>query len=564
MPSAALQAKIAAFESLASHSPSSSLSNSPPSIIFLPKDPSTQDISQSLLETPISPTTATSLPPVVVQFTPFKAPRQTSPSPSPPNLGRKSSLIDLKDWVVEDGPSDTNHTEVTPLISAVNGHSNGSLKTSQNGISAMKGPPRIMTSLINLESPPEVKPKPKHLVSLPISNALDVPPLPPRKQSYQSLRSVASSSSLQTTANSYLYPPRPDKSPTANHVYPYLPAKLDVSLVSRNSSGHAPASSISSFHSVSLSSDTDPSTPSSLSNHIASFPVDQDHERDLSVKSHGSDSISLDESYEEVSSTSLASPATEELINLDWERATARQKPLPPKLPKRPSSSATSGISSVRPTPPRPPPPFVTPRSTPTSPITRPSSSSSSVSTLPSTHITIPPSRRMPPPSRPPDRGSTLNNGTSDITFSVNYPTYQSNQRIPPRQIPSTTLVGPSHKPRRPTPVPSAARKRYESLFDVNVIQWQKAEKQRNSTPSSLSPTETRRTRQAVGWRGLSIDLSTADEEHPNPNKAKEQTDGDEERAKQVVGSDEILEGHIVRCIWTRSGLSVARLREIW
>src|ERR1700760_4514012 len=103
MPSATLQAKIAAFESLAHRSSPSSLSSSPPSTVFVSPNHS-RDGSESLLETPISPTTASALPPTV-QFTPanaWKQPPQPSPSPSPPNLGRRTSLIDLKDWVLED------------------------------------------------------------------------------------------------------------------------------------------------------------------------------------------------------------------------------------------------------------------------------------------------------------------------------------------------------------------------------------------------------------------------------------------------------------------------------
>lgn len=512
MTAATVQAKIAAFESLAG------ISSSP----FLPPKKS-QDSSENLLETPISPTTASALPPVV-QFTPRK-PSKPSPSPSPPNLGRKTSLIDLRDWVVEDELAASHlRRPQPPSIPTRNGRHGAT----------------ITTPLINLESPPKVKPKPKHLVSKPLVGA------PSGLHARGSLRSVASSSSLHSSSTSYLFPPL---TVDRGHTYPPKPD-------SSQRPGHAPASSISSFHSVSLSSDTDPSSSTS-SQHIASFPFEQELERDLSVKSYGSDSVSLDESYEEVSSTFVASPATERLINLDWERATAHRKVRPPSLPQRPPS----GTAATKPPAPRPPPPA---RSTPASPVVRPSlSASSSTSTLANSYVVA--SRRVPPlPSRSSDRSSILSNATSDSGFSVNYATYQPNHnKTIPSLIP-TVQVASIQKVRRPTPIPPKARKRYEDLFNANVVQRRKADKRRKDKPSLLTPAEARRSRRAVGWRGLSIDLTTSGGGNFAEGKGKEVQDDSGEPVDHVVDNDETLDGRIIRCMWIRSGLDRKKLRDIW
>ncbi|KAF8350620.1 hypothetical protein F5887DRAFT_1126325 [Amanita rubescens] len=526
MSSATVQAKIAAFESLAG------LSSSPSSTVFLPAKRS-QNSSENLLETPISPTTASALPPVV-QFAPRK-PSKPSPSPSPPNLGRKTSLIDLRDWVVEDEFTASHLRRSQPLsILTRNGRHNGH---ANNG--ATDSSSQITAPLINLESPPMVKPKPKHLVSKPLAGASS------GLHARGSLRSVASSSSLHSSSTSYLYPPL---TVDRGHTYPPKPD-------SSHRPGHAPASSISSFHSVSLSS---PSTSTS-SQHITSFPFEQELERDLSVKSYGSDSVSLDESYEEVPSTSLASPATERLINLDWERATAHRKVHPPSLPRRPSSSFFGTAA------PKPPVPLPLPaRSTPAPPVVRPFlSASSSTSTLANSYI-VPSiaSRRVPPlPSRSSDRSSILSNATSDSGFSVNYATYQpSHNKTIPSSIPTVQLAS-IQKVRRPTPIPPKARKRYEDLFNANVVQRRKAEKRLKDMPPLLTPAEARRSRRAVGWRGLSIDLTTSGGGNFPESKAQ---DDSGEPVDHVVDNNETLDGRIIRCIWIRSGLDRKKLRDIW
>ncbi|KAF8798109.1 hypothetical protein BYT27DRAFT_7265219 [Phlegmacium glaucopus] len=353
-----------------------------------------------------------------------------------------------------------------------------------------------MSTDISLNSPPKPKLKPK-------------PQLPPRKP------------------ESLLYPP------------------LDRTPLNNTTSSHAPSSSISSFHSVSLSSDTDTSTPGSVSNFIATFPVDLDRTPNGN-KNHEADDISLTESYENVSTTSLASPATERLITLDWEKAMAKRKAVPPKLPKRPSSTKFAVKS------PPPPPPYPIRRvasgshSTSSLPAIKPTLSTTSSSSAIATSYTPRRIAPPPPPSRSSDRSSIVST-TTTYSLSSSSQSHQSHNLYSPSAL--------SLKIKRPTPVPLAARKRYEGVFNANVIQRRKAENRKlNEKPALLSVAEAR-SRRAAGWRGLSVDLLTATD---IPQQLDHGNNDD------IVGPDEKLEGPIVRQIWKRSRLDNSRLAEIW
>ena len=348
------------------------------------------------------------------------------------------------------------------------------------------------------------------------------PQLPPRKRSSETL----------------LYPPRQHISPTTG----------------RNLSSHAPSSSISSFHSVSLSSDTDTSTPGSVTNFIATFPIDLDQ---ASIKkNHEADDTSLTESYENVSTTSLASPATtERMITLDWEKAMAKRMTVPPKLPSRP------GLAVTKPPVKPPPPPHPSypirrvassSRLTSSSPIAKPTLSTTTTTPSSSTFATSYMPRRVappPPPSRSPDR-SSIASTTTIHSFSSSSQSPQSHSLFSPSLL--------SLKTKRPTPVPLAARKRYEVVFNANIIQRRKAEKSKlQEKPTLLSVTEPR-SRRAVGWRGLSVDLLTTNDIAQQLNHANGSA------ANDTVGPDEKLEGPIIKLIWKRSGLQNSRLAEIW
>jgi hypothetical protein len=348
------------------------------------------------------------------------------------------------------------------------------------------------------------------------------PQLPPRKRSSESL----------------LYPPRQHISPTTG----------------RNPTSHAPSSSISSFHSVSLSSDTDTSAPGSITNFIATFPVDLD-QSPIKKKNNDADDTSLTESYENVSTTSLASPTTtERMISQDWEKAMAKRTTVPPKLPNRPISTK----SPVTKTPVKLPPPSYpirrvasSSRLTSSSSIARPTTSTTITTPSSSTFATSYTPRRVapPPPSRSSDRSSIASTTT---THSIS----SSSQSHQSHNLYSTSLL--SLKTKRPTPVPLAARKRYEVVFNANIIQRRKAEKSKlQEKPTLLSVTEAR-SRRAVGWRGLSVDLLTTNDISQQLNN------GNGSAIDDTVGQDEKLEGPIIRQIWKRSGLHNSRLAEIW
>ncbi|KAG6854703.1 hypothetical protein C0991_002415 [Blastosporella zonata] len=496
MPSTAIQSRISAFESLNSSSPLKSPSLKSPSLNTPSSYPKSLN-SPSFPQKPLS-----HKPP---------PPKPVSRSPSPPNLGRKTSLIDLKDWIVDDGPSSiddrtpTQHQFVPPLI--------------------------------NLESPPRPKP------TVPAGTA---PPLPPRKPSYTSLKSVASSLSSHSVSASPHPSHRSDSLTVDHHTYP--PLKIDADSHSRNTPGHAPASSISSFHSVSLSSDTDPTTPGSAT-FISTYPMDRDPELKYASEA---DTASLADSYEEVSTPSVASPVTERIISLDWEKAMARRKQVPPKLPQRPSPTLSFSSTSIHSTLNSPPlKPQSTSSSAPGSPAYRASlSSPSPSSTLGTGSLTRKPP--PPPPSRSSDRSSILSTATS-YSASSNSHSSQGHSGYSARSINSIQL-----KSKRPTPVPPAARVRYESVFNANVIQQRKAEKQKaKEKPTLLSPAEARGTsRRAAGWRGLSVDLITGGNDEGPPQ--------DDDEVSEVVGPTDKLEGRLIKTIWRRSRLGRRTLGAIW
>ncbi len=80
-----------------------------------------------------------------------------------------------------------------------------------------------------------------------------------------------------------------------------------------------------------------------------------------------------------------------------------------------------------------------------------------------------------------------------------------------------------------------------------------------NARDRTLSPSPGRKTRQAAGWRGLSVDLITNPEENAQGTPTSQSEFPDEE-----IGLEERLDGHIVAVIWACSRLERKRLQEIW
>ncbi|KAH9900965.1 hypothetical protein C8Q73DRAFT_676417 [Cubamyces lactineus] len=516
MASSAVKARINAFEAMQS-SNATIVSKSPP----------------NLLESPISPA-ATAIPPIAPSpsATPMKS-TVPSPSPSPPNLGRKTSLIDLTEWVVPDGPLPYVPRQRPPVARKPPPPPAGNKPTHRHVSDPVVS--KVPTPLIHLESPPKSR---------------AAPPLPPRKPSYSSLKSVSASNSSSSSlprSPSQPTPPLPTNtrthsdSLTVDHTYPPL-SKLGIAIPSR----HAPASSISSFHSVSLSSDggTDPTTPGSLSNHVATFPVEHDDHEHNSEADRGSirepDAISLDESFENLSVTSAVSPSVSSASH-DWEvYATKRE---PPKLPQRPSKSP-----SVPPSPrhspllvpkrdgPPPPPP----------PRPRPPSSRNSLASTSAASTSASAS----------DRSSILSTATSRTSVSTRSVSASATTSATVTPKPKSAQLS------RPTPVPPAARKRYEAVFNGNVLAARQIERAKSPPP--------RKPRQAAGWRGLSVDLITNPEAIPGAERAPSSGSGSVagSRAGSMdesdVGAEEKLDGAVVRAIWKLSRLERETLRVIW
>jgi hypothetical protein len=70
-----------------------------------------------------------------------------------------------------------------------------------------------------------------------------------------------------------------------------------------------------------------------------------------------------------------------------------------------------------------------------------------------------------------------------------------------------------------------------------------------------------KKSRQAVGWRGLSVDLIT----NPlNTTTEARKAEPEEPEIDQVVGSEDRLEGVVVRLIWNWSRLENVKLKAIW
>ncbi|KIY50797.1 hypothetical protein FISHEDRAFT_71117 [Fistulina hepatica ATCC 64428] len=396
----------------------------------------------------------------------------SSASPPPPNIDKKTSLIDLRDWVFEDGSS---VTPSPPPYRVFQPRKHASSSTAP---------------LINLD--------------LSFQNAMQAPSLPPRKPSPTSLRYPA-------------VPPSPGLS-TA-FTYPPNVKKLDIPTPSGSKGGHAHASSISSFHSVSLSDTEIAQSPHRL-------PANNDDTDDFSL---GGDS------FDDMSGTSYGSPTA-----LDATLQAANQ--IPPKLPQRPSPPSPKSSKTA--------PPTVQLPTHPARPLPQMASSP-----FPRSSSTTAYTRRAPPP--PPSRSSA-----SDVSSLFSTTSITSTSTNSARASKQSLM--------RPTPVPPAAQKRYEALFDANVVQCKRAARRRAEgkpipppKPALLSAATTRKSRHAAGWRGLSVDLITG------PDDLLITMDGDDDAVNEAsidmqAGPNDRLDGCAVCLLWECSKLNRHKLSVIW
>lgn len=469
---------------------------------------------EDLLDSPLSPT-APSIPPPI-------APTIYTPSTSPGSLRHRSSLVDLKDWVIDDGP----------------------LRASSPTAIFNYSPPKPFENapLISFESSPPKLSK--------------VPPLPPRKSSYNSLRSVsapATSPTLTTPPSANMLMP-----PDADYSYPPTLSKDRLSTPdgARRAQGHVQASSVSSFHSVSLSSDGgDPTAVGFSPMHAFSM------EREWTVAGT-EDGESLDESFENVSAPSSflppitlpPRPPTHPVNPAGAVASKPPPPPLPPKLPQRPPSqqrgSAASSLASRGSSP-----------SSLTSPVLAltPSGSSSAPSLASTRRVPPPlPITSPPPPPPPPSRSrppsartsvqstNTTASDRSSLFSTGSHTSFSSRTSVSPSKQQALSKPGPAWAK------PSPPRARYDELFLANVRAHAPPRKPPPPPPPPPPPLpQVPAKRQNAGWRGLSIDL----DQGPHPAAAAPVPE---------TGPDARLDGRLVRKIWLKSGLEPQRLQDIW
>ncbi|KAI6109686.1 hypothetical protein F5141DRAFT_1004166 [Pisolithus sp. B1] len=492
MPSASLQSRIKAFEALTTPSSLPPTSTTVASTSFSAPYKPRHGTPQSSEST----TSAGTLQTIVPLVTPVPPSGSQSQSPT---VYRRVSLIDLKDWVVEDGPFGGS------LTPSQTGEAGNSRSTNDQPNDARD----MSTPLIHLESPPKQR-----------------PPLPPRKPSYLSAGAgpVPRVLSLEEHSGATLRPPRSSDSLTVEHTYP--PQTFGTARLR-----HAPASSISSFHSVSLSSE---GSNLEIPNPRTSFH-NAGNTTDI-------DSASIADSFEDVSVTSVADPST--ALPSNWRTPVEAAKVTPeadavkakvgPSLSSRSSTRSTSATSSSTLTtlktrrPPPPPPPYA-PRFR-----------------IPASQASL-----TPPSGSMSDRSSTLSTASSTSRTSTH-----SNATG------ESAMYSPLH---RPTPVPPSARSRYESLFVSAVLGQRQVEKQNQRGILPCKPTS-QKERQSAGWRGLSLDLLTQREDHAilSPDSREPDLTSDTDSSCALVSAEEKLNGRIVKYIWKTSRLDRRKLWDIW
>lgn len=504
MPSASLQSRIKAFEALTTPSSLPPTSATAASTSFAPPYKPRHGTPQSSE----SATSAGTLQAIV----PLVAPVPSSGSQAQsPTVCRKVSLIDLKDWVVEDGPFGGS-LPPAQTGEAGNAQSINIRESSLPVYSGIKDQPNdardMSTPLIHLESPPKQR-----------------PPLPPRKPSYLSAGAspVPHVLSLEGHSLATLRPPRSSDSLIVEHTYP--PQAFGTVRLR-----HAPASSISSFHSISLSSEgSNLEIPiPGISLHNAGTATDVD-------------SASITDSFENVSVTSVADSST--AVPSNWmtpvevskitREVDALKAKVGPSLPKS-SARSTSTINSSTLTtsktrrPPPPPPPYA-----------------------PRFRIPASQASHTAPSGSMSDRSSTLS--TASTTSRTSTHTNATGE---------SAVYSPLH---RPTPVPPSARSRYEALFVSAVLGQRQVEKQSQRGALPCKPMS-QKERQSAGWRGLSLDLLTQQEDlavlSADSREPDLPTDNDSNCA--LVSAEEKLNGRIVKYIWKASRLDRRKLWDIW
>ena len=514
-----------------------------------------------------------------------------SPSPSPPNLGRKTSLLDLNDWVVDvEGPSSVTGTGAVPIGAAPH---------------RWQPPPSPASSLNTRPLPPRRKDMPERPNSTratanataPLIQLEDVtplksksaPPIPPKKIPLNKLtngksghlagQDPSSSTSVSPTSSTLPLPKRADSlTVEPQHVYPPF-LKLDTA--SNGRGRHMPASSVSSFHSVSLSDGGDTGTPGSVTNFVLTYPMDRNVTGNTNGSAHGGgdDSGSLDESFENVSTISDSHS-----YDFAYGSLPPNKPQIPPRLPERPNKPRISAASN--PTPSMTQISITSPPRSPILPLARISSTSSTTSSRrvpppPPSHRhsstasrTATSSRASPPSTSASDRSSILSTATTGTSYTG------GSSHTPTINATAGALNPPLTKFARQPPIPASARHRYEKIFYANIDARKKEKFNRSQKQASgllnipgvgtLSPTSINKTRKAAGWRGLSVDFITNPGENlpslppSQPGSRRGSIESVGSGGVTERGKDDLLEGVVVRRIWMCSKLDREKLRVIW
>ena len=592
-PSTSIQSRISAFEALKNQNPHQSKSKIINDFGELVTNADTPGDVTNILEEPISPTAN-----VISTIAPSQNPSPLdrvhslsgsylhSPPRSPPNLGRKSSLLDLNDWVVDvEGPN-VSSTGTGPIGTALHrwqpppspnaSPSTRPIPPPRKGISerstSTRSPPNTTAPLIQLEniSPPMYK---------------SAPPIPPKKIPVSTLANSPNTRPGNLTPSISVSPKpstlsllkRTDSlTVEPQHIYP---PSLELDIAPNGRGRHAPASSVSSFHSVSLSDSGDTGTPSSLANFVITYPIDRNFTGNTSgsgnngsIHGGGDDSGSLDESFENVSTISDSHSYDFAYGSLPQTKA-----PIPPRLPERPNKSRSNASANAA---------FTTqaaissPPRSPVPPLTK----------MPNTSTS---SRRIPPPPPPnrnpsttprntaPSRGSPPSTSASDRSSILSTATTGTSYTSSSSHTPTVGNLSLSvNKFSRPPPIPASARHRYEKVFYANVEARKNAklERSQKQIPGFLgvpetgtsSPTSVKKARKAAGWRGLSVDLITNPDENlpalppSQPESRRGSIESTGSGGATERGKDDRLEGVVVRRIWMCSNLDREKLKAIW
>lgn len=465
-PSTSLRSRIAAFENGT----------------IVNDDPDENGVREDVhdyMDVPISPTASSMLGPLLKPTaSPIATPPISRPD-SPNSPGGKTSLVDFSEFELPTAKAPP-QLPARPSSSASKTYTSVSSRDSASSFDASRFSAEFSSS--------------RSADSHTSSSSVTSPPLPPRKPTYLQTTSTTPSSPINVTT------PRPgmltsndtnDGISSSWYKVPQLssPQFLDVQAAlnasPRRSHGHA--LSTSSFQSVSLSSDGDGpelddepsgvSTPS-VSDAIAAF-------NNRSVE------------------TGPAKAASENGNALPY---------VPRKSPRSRDNSATTPTAPTGPSP------------------TLPSPSTKSPPPLPARKPTV--------PARPSAPSSTSSSTQSVSQFSIRrvapppvYPPAKPSFPQTTAEAPTTSrTVSSSSIDRRKAPIPPAARRRYETVFDKNVANRSTKYTSPGHTPLSSS-----------GWRGMDglDDVTTGD------NGPK-------------------MSGALIKSIWECSKLPKATLRRIW